>query len=274
MQIIFQDPYGSLDPRMTVGAIIAEPLETHNLAEGDAKAERIADLLRLVGLDPQYVRRYPHEFSGGQRQRIGVARALAVEPEFIVCDEPISALDVSIQAQVLNLLTDLQETARADLPVRRPRPVGGQAHQRSGRGDVPRQDRRDRAARRAVRGAWSPVHAGAAVGRPGSRSGRRAQAPPGDPQGRRAEPGQPAARLPLPHALLALRATRPARGVPDDRSAARPGGGRRRSRRGLPLRRRGAQDRRRDRPPGRGARSARDAGGGASPRSNRARTRA
>jgi oligopeptide transport system ATP-binding protein len=109
MQIIFQDPYGSLDPRMTVGSIISEPIETHHLAEGAAKQERIADLLRLVGLDPQYVRRYPHEFSGGQRQRIGVARALAVEPEFIVCDEPISALDVSIQAQVLNLLTDLKE---------------------------------------------------------------------------------------------------------------------------------------------------------------------
>ncbi len=109
MQIIFQDPYGSLDPRQTVGAIISEPLETHRLAKGEAKVERVAELLKLVGLDPTYVNRYPHEFSGGQRQRIGVARALAVEPEFIVCDEPISALDVSIQAQVLNLLTDLRE---------------------------------------------------------------------------------------------------------------------------------------------------------------------
>jgi len=109
MQIIFQDPYGSLDPRMTVGAIVSEPLDTHKLAKGEAKRARVAELLKMVGLDPSYVNRYPHEFSGGQRQRIGVARALAVEPEFIVCDEPISALDVSIQAQVLNLLTDLRD---------------------------------------------------------------------------------------------------------------------------------------------------------------------
>ncbi|MEM1444940.1 MAG: oligopeptide/dipeptide ABC transporter ATP-binding protein [Planctomycetota bacterium] len=109
MQIIFQDPVGSLNPRMTVGSIIGEPLQVHKLAAGSELTDRVASLLTKVGLLPEHARRYPHEFSGGQRQRIGIARALALNPKFIVCDEPVSALDVSIQGQVLNLLNDLQD---------------------------------------------------------------------------------------------------------------------------------------------------------------------
>ena len=109
LQMIFQDPYASLNPRMTVGNIVSEPMQIHNLVAKGRANQRVQELLQTVGLNPYFANRYPHEFSGGQRQRIGIARALAANPDFIVCDEPVSALDVSIQAQIVNLLEDLQD---------------------------------------------------------------------------------------------------------------------------------------------------------------------
>ena len=140
MQMIFQDPYASLNPRWRVFDIIAEPIRAFGLSTGKADLEaRVAALLRQVEAEPgRRPRSIPHEFSGGQRQRISIARALASEPEFLVCDEPTSALDVSVQAQILNLMVDLQRRAAADLPVHQPQPRGRLSHLHARRRDVPR----------------------------------------------------------------------------------------------------------------------------------------
>ena len=143
LQVVFQDPYSSLNPRLKVRDIIAEPLVNYHVAGGRGLGDRVADLAFKVGLRPDALDRFPHEFSGGQRQRIGIARALALNPRLIVCDEPVSALDVSVQAQVINLLRRSAAGIRSLLSVRRSRPRGRRAHQPPHRGHVSGQDRRD-----------------------------------------------------------------------------------------------------------------------------------
>ena len=161
VQMIFQDPVSSLSPRMTVMNIIREPLEIHGVGTSKEQTERVGALMAAVGLDRRFLNRYPHSFSGGQRQRISIARTLAMNPDLIICDEPVSALDVSVQAQVLNLLKDLKRELGAHLPVHLPQPRRGGLHRRSHRRPGARAHRRDRAASPPVLEARAFLHAGA-----------------------------------------------------------------------------------------------------------------
>ena len=228
MQIIFQDPYSSLDPRMTVGRIVGEPLFAHGLAKGQARDDIVRDLLAAVGLKPEAAKRYPHEFSGGQRQRIGIARALAPRPQLIVADEPVSALDVSIQAQVLNLLKELQaQFGLTYLFIGHHLSVVKYASDRIAVMYLGRIVELASSEALFAHPAAS-LHRGAALGRAGPGPGFQDGAH--RPAGRRPQPAEPAARLPLPPPLP----LRPGHLLPRSPRLSRPGRG---TFRHLPLRR-------------------------------------
>ena len=179
--MIFQDPYGSLNPRRRVGSIIGDPFAIHRTATGAERKRRVQELMERVGLNPEHFNRFPAEFSGGQRQRIGVARALAFQPKLIICDEPVSALDVSIQAQIINLLADLQaEFGLTYIFIAHDLSVVRHVSNRVAR-DVPGQDRRGRARGRAVHRPAASVHRRAAVRGAASRPGSRRPAAPDRP---------------------------------------------------------------------------------------------